>query len=168
MNYCKTLDLGIEVSYGYYNYGNIGRMHLKTSMNNNICSVTINKELRSVIFQGCYEVDIVNCQPTIFLQLLQRYEIPCPLLELYVSDRKLFDKEQVLKIMFGSGLDDDMDDITKSLYFEFRKNVDRYIEKSKDFYDECLRDLIISCLLKDDNSYLVNTKMKEFSRMIQT
>lgn len=168
VNYCKTLDLGVEVSYGYYNYGNIGRMHLKTSMNSNICSVTINKELRSVIFQGYYEVDIVNCQPTIFLQLLQRYEIPCPLLELYVLDRSKFNKEHVLKIMFGGGLDDDMDDNTKSLYFEFRKNVDKYIEKSKDFYDECLRDLIINCLLKDDNSYLINTKMKVFSRMIQT
>ena len=171
VNYCKTLDLGVDVFYGYYKYSNnIGRMHFKTSMNSHVCSVTINKELRSVIFQGCYEIDIVNCQPTIFLQILQRYNIPCPMLESYVNDRSLFDKEQVLKIMFGMCLENlgEINSMTKLLYYEFRLNVDKYIDKDKELYDSCLRDLIISNLLKNDDGYLVNTKMKVFSRMIQT
>jgi len=170
VTYCKTLDLGIEVLYGYFKYSNIGRMHLKTSLNSHVCSVTINKELRAVLFQGCYEIDIVSCQPTIFLQLLQRYEIPCPMLELYVEDRSLFDKEKVLKIMFGMSIDKlgEVDDLTKSLYYEFRTNVEKYVEIDKVFYDECLRDLIISNLLKNEDGYLYNTKMKVFSRMLQT
>ena len=55
---------------------------------------TMKREVRSLLAADRYvDVDFVNCNPSIFKQVLDQYNISCPLLAQYVNDRERCIKE---------------------------------------------------------------------------
>lgn len=184
--YCTNMIKSVEVSYGYYshNVDCVGRMNFRTSYNSSICAATISKNIRYAIFHGKTEIDFVNCQPTIFYNLLVSFGIDCPMLEKYVKNREEMlsshpeIKSIVLRIMFGMGLSaikvelglSDLPQFIIDFHNEFKINVDKYIAHDRELYKLCMKEFVMSCLLKKEEGLDIhyNTKMRIFARMIQT
>ena len=87
-SYKSLIDINNKVKVRYlkkdkYNY--FGRVYCKEHMG----AISLRKEIRGTIFGDIYtDIDIANCHPSLFLQIAQMYEIDCPELTNYVTNRK--------------------------------------------------------------------------------
>ena len=71
-------------------YFKIGRVYAKHSLG----AINLRREIRGSIFTtGYVDIDIVNCHPSIILQLAKSLNITCPHLERYVTQREDILKE---------------------------------------------------------------------------
>ena len=52
-------------------------------------AIALRREIRGTVFGDIYtDIDIANCHPSLFLQIAHMYEIDCPELTNYVTNRK--------------------------------------------------------------------------------
>ena len=86
-SYKSLIDINNEVKVRYVKkdkYNFFGRSYCKAHMG----AIALRREIRGTIFGDIYtDIDIVNCHPSLILQIAQMYEIECPQLTNYVTNR---------------------------------------------------------------------------------
>ena len=85
--YCSMANAAGEVRVQYTQV-DFGRFYAKGAMSLGC----LQKTIRGSLSANMIDIDIVNCHPTIALNLCRQNSIPCPLLEQFVKDRDAFIK----------------------------------------------------------------------------
>jgi hypothetical protein len=115
-----------------YEYRTIkyGRLYEK----NNLGSLDLSRKIRGVLYENYYDIDIVNCQPTILYEICKKEGIICNKLKKYIEERdKIIEQYKINKneikklfivIMFGGKYNDsNYDDELKIFLKEFQNEI---------------------------------------------
>ena len=98
------------------NFNGFGRPYAK----DNVTLATIKSEIRKKISVPCYDIDIVNSQPTIIRNICKKWNIRCPYLTKYINNRdnwlKNTTKENIIAVLNGRNVGEN--DYLYDLYLE--------------------------------------------------
>lgn len=83
------------------NFNGFGRPYAK----DNVTLATLNSEYRKYISVPCYDIDIVNSQPTIIQSICNKNNVRCPYLTKYINNREKWlettTKQNIIAILNG-------------------------------------------------------------------
>jgi len=100
------------------NFDGFGRPYAK----DNITLATLKSEYRKYISVPCYDIDIVNSQPTIIKNICKENNIRCPYLIKYINNREKWleftTKQNVIAILNGRIVDETENEYLYNLYNE--------------------------------------------------
>jgi phage/plasmid-associated DNA primase len=108
----------------------------------------LDRPLRHALCHGIWtDIDIVNCQPTLYLQLLQKYKRECPYLEEYVSNRdevlKTISEDRdeakhlVLTLMYGASPKGSKNEFVQNFSQEMRSHHEFLASNYRDTFEYC-------------------------------
>lgn len=122
----KYNDDKIETEFTYAKGKTEGRLYAKSGLS----LQSIQRRLRHTISRDYYyDIDIINCCPTILLQLCKNNKINCPILDLYVKKREAKINE-LIKINKGYARDF-IKQVFISIIFSGTKNYNLVLHKSE-------------------------------------
>lgn len=131
--------------------GGLGLQYLKREYRNTLCR------------DYYYDVDMVNCCPSILLQLLKDSNLSCDTLKHYINNREAVlssyndrneAKESIISLIYGGAIKCNMDDFMKNLKLEISEITNYLIDKNEQLYDK-----IKKIAKKNDKNYNIGGKL---------